>query len=183
MFTPVARLASIWTVLAFATADDYETGQIDIKLAYLNGELTSDKVIFMKQVPGYEVDSHEKRAKVYQLKKSLYGIKQAGCRWYQKLVEIMTKLGFKRCEGDQAVFYRQCKETGVLVVVLVHVDNCTIMGKSQMLIDRFKGEIAKHVDITDMGTLHWILGIEVRRICEEIKLMLSQKAYIESILC
>ena len=73
MFTPVARLASIWTVLAFAAAEDYETGQIDIKSAYLNGELTSDEVIFMKQAPGYEVDGCEKGAKVYQLKKSLYG--------------------------------------------------------------------------------------------------------------
>ena len=94
----------------------------------------------------------------------------------------MTKLGFKRCEGDQAVFYRRCKETGVLIVVLVHVDNCTIVGNSQALINRFKGEIAKHVEITDMGTLHWILGIEVWHIHEERKLMLSQKAYIELIL-
>ena len=70
----------------------------------------------------------------------------------------------------------------MLIVVLVHVDDCTIMGKSQVLIDRFKGEIAKHVEIMDMGTLHWILGIEVWCICEERKLMLSQKAYIESIL-
>ena len=48
--------------------------------------------------------------------------------------------------------------------------------------DRFKAEIRKHVDITDMGNLHWILGIEVRCIHEEKKLLLSQKAYIESIL-
>jgi hypothetical protein len=54
-FAPVARLASIRTVLAFAAAEDYETGQIDIKGAYLNGELTNDKVIYMKQPPGYSV--------------------------------------------------------------------------------------------------------------------------------
>ena len=40
--------------LAFAAAEDYETGQIDIKGAYLNGKLTEDEVIFMKQPPGYE---------------------------------------------------------------------------------------------------------------------------------
>src|ERR1700678_1210491 len=53
-FAPVACLASIRTVLAFAAAEDYETGQIDIKGAYLNGELTNDEVIFMRQPPGYE---------------------------------------------------------------------------------------------------------------------------------
>ena len=48
-FAPVACLASIRTVLAFAAAENYETGQIDIKSAYLNGELTDDEVIFMRQ--------------------------------------------------------------------------------------------------------------------------------------
>src|SRR6266511_185908 len=52
-FAPVAHLASICAVLTFAAAKIYETGQIDIKDAYLNGELTNDKVIYMKQPPGY----------------------------------------------------------------------------------------------------------------------------------
>ena len=52
-YAPVARLASIRTVLAFAAAEDLETGQIDIKGAYLNGELTDEEVIYMKQPPGY----------------------------------------------------------------------------------------------------------------------------------
>ena len=181
-FAPVARLASIRTVLAFAAAEDYETGQIDVKAAYLNGKLTEDEVIFMKQAPGYEEAGEGGKVKVLRLWKTLYGLKQAGRRWYQKLVEIMTKLGFSRCEGDQAVFYRRCEKTNVLIIVLVHVDDCSIVGKSKALIARFKVEIAKFVDITDMGELHWILGIEVRRIREERKLLLSQKSYIDSIL-
>ena len=102
-FAPVARLASIRTVLAFAAAEDYETGQIDIKAAYLNGELTEDERIFMKQAPGYEEVSEDGKVKVLRLWKTLYGLKQAGRRWYHKLVFIMSKLGFSRCEGDQAV--------------------------------------------------------------------------------
>jgi hypothetical protein len=123
-FAPVARLASIRTVLAFAAAEDYETGQIDIKAADLNGELTEDEVIFMKQAPGYEEVSDDGKVRVLRLWKTLYGLKQAGRRWYHKLVEIMTKLGFTRCGGDQAVFFRRCEKTGVLIIVLVHVDYC-----------------------------------------------------------
>ena len=79
-FAPVARLASIRTVLAFAAAEDYETGQIDIKAAYLNGELTKDEKIYMKQAPGYEEPGESGKVAVYKLKKSLYGLKQAGRR-------------------------------------------------------------------------------------------------------
>lgn len=70
----------------------------------------------------------------------------------------------------------------MLMVVLVHVDDCTIVGSSDLLIEIFKVEIAKNVDITDLGKLHWILGIEVRQIREERKILLSQKSYIDSIL-
>jgi Reverse transcriptase (RNA-dependent DNA polymerase) len=70
----------------------------------------------------------------------------------------------------------------VLIIVLVHVDNCTIVRKGQGLITRFKVEIAKHIDISDLGDLHWILGIEVLRIHKERTLLLSQRSYIDSIL-
>jgi len=57
-FAPVATLASIRTVLAMAARSDLELHQIDIKGAYLNGTLTDDKVIYMRQPPGFESADH-----------------------------------------------------------------------------------------------------------------------------
>jgi len=90
-------------------------------------------------------------------------------------------LGFARCDVDQAVFFR--REGNSFIIVLVHIDDCTIVAMSQPLIIKFKIEIAKHVDITDLGELHWILGIKVCRIREERIIFLSQCSYLESILC
>jgi hypothetical protein len=123
-FAPVARLASIRAVLTIAAIKDYEIHQIDIKGAYLDEILTSDEVIFMKQPPGYP--SLSSSGKVCRLWKTLYGSKQSGRHWYQKLVEIMvTHLGFTQCEVDQAIFFHQQKKA--LIIVLVHVDDCTLM--------------------------------------------------------
>ena len=161
-----------------AAVNDYEIHQIDIKGAYLNGKLTSEETIFMKQPPGYAASGlHDK---VCRLLKTLYGLKQSGRRWYQCLVEIMKLLGFLQCEVDQAVFYRR-KGTG-LVIVLVHVNDCTIVATTKFLIENFKITIAKHVEISDLGELHWILGIEVRRERENKKIFFSQRAYLDSIL-
>ena len=99
-FVPVARLASIRAVLAFAASENLETGQIDIKGAYLDGELTDNECIYMRQPPGYAQGTL-----VCKLHKTLYGLKKSGRRWYQKLVGIMTILKFKRSKVDQAVFY------------------------------------------------------------------------------
>ena len=131
----------------------------------------------MKQPPGYPVSNIP--GQVCRLKKTLYGLKQSGRRWYQRLVEIMQGIGFKRCEIDQAVFYRRKGTT--LMIVLVHVDDCTMV-TSITLIVKFKIEITKYVAITDLGELHWILGIEVKHIRENCTIHLSQCSYIESTL-
>ena len=60
MFAPVAKLAVIRSVLVMAAAKDLELHQIDIKGAYLNGELTGHEVIFMQQPPGYHAPGSAK---------------------------------------------------------------------------------------------------------------------------
>ena len=66
-------------------------------------------------------------------------------------------------------------------MVLVHVDDCMIAWTSITLILRFKVEISKYINITNLGKLNWILGIEVTHIQENQTIHLSQKSYIESV--
>jgi hypothetical protein len=103
-FAPVAKLTSIRTVLAMAAAEDMELHQINIKGEYLNGELTECETIYMSQPPGYHAPNST--GKVCRLHKTLYGLKQSGRCWYQKLINIMLKLGFARCDVNQAVFFK-----------------------------------------------------------------------------
>ena len=178
-YAPVARLSSIRTILALAARNDMELHQIDIKGAYLNGELTDDEAIYMRQPPGYASKDHPNH--VCRLLKTLYGLKQAGRRWYQKLVQILVdELKFTRCEVDQAVFFKR-EDDGKLSVVAVHVDDCTIAASSLALVEDLKRRMSEHVEITDMGELHWLLGIEVKRDREERTISLSQRSYIDSI--
>ena len=106
---------------------------------------------------------------------------QAGVarRWYQKLVEIMTKLKFMRSKVDSAVFHRRDELLKMLIIILVHVDDCSIAGCLKSVIQKFKLEIQKYVQITDLGDLHWILGIEVCQIWEDKRIMLSQHSYTQ----
>jgi hypothetical protein len=177
-FAPVARLASIRSVLAIAADLDMELHQIDIKGAYLNGQLTSQERIYMRQPPGYAEPGTPPL--VCRLRKTLYGLKQSGRRWYQRLCQIMTALGFERCDVDMAVFYRRRGDE--VTVVLVHVDDCTICASHFPLIPEFKQQISKHVEISDLGELHWLLGIEVKRDRTHRLILLSQRSYIDAIL-
>ena len=69
-----------------------------------------------------------------------------------------------------------------MIVVLVHVDDCTIAATNIKLVSDFKAHMAQHIKITDLGELHWLLGIKIK--CDRNKktIHLSQHSYISSIL-
>lgn len=181
MFAPVACLTSIHTVLALAACLDMEAHQIDIKGAYLYGTLNTNKVIYMQQPTGFV--SKEYPNWVCQLVKTLYSLKQSGRRWYQKLVEIIIgHLKFTQCDVDQAVFFK-CTTDGGPIIIVVHVDDCTITATSIAMISEFKSNMKKYVEVTDLGELHWLLGIEIVRNREACTISMSQHSYINSITC
>jgi transposase InsO family protein len=179
-YAPVAKLASSRAIIAMANRLRLELHQVDIKGAYLNGVLGANEVLYMQHPPGYKaVDAG---TRVLRLVKTLYGLKQSGRRWYQKLTSIFTSLGFSQCQVDQAVFYKMNAAARVTTVVAVHVDDCTIAASTPELVADLKDGLRKHVEVTDLGQLHWMLGIEVRRDREANTIHLSQRAYIDSIL-
>ena len=73
-YSPVARLASIRTILAIAACNDWEIDTFDFNGAYLNGELNDNEQIYMEPPPRYCNQGES----VKFLLKSLYGLKQAG---------------------------------------------------------------------------------------------------------
>jgi hypothetical protein len=179
-YAPVARLASSRAIIALANRLGLELHQIDIKGAYLNGVLNDNEVLYMQHPPGYKPS--DAAARVLRLIKMLYGLKQAGRRWYQKLYSIFIALGFKRCSVDHAVFYKIDVRKGEIIITAVHVDDCTIAATCLRLIEELKAGLRQHVEVTDLGELHWMLGIEIKRDRDARTIHLSQRAYIDAIL-
>jgi hypothetical protein len=99
-FAPVVKWSSIRILLALAARLDLEVHQMDVTMAFLNGELEHE--IFMQPPPGSA--DHGRSDIVWKLEKSLYGLKQASCAWYLKAKQELTKIGFVRCDSDHAVF-------------------------------------------------------------------------------
>jgi len=72
-FAPIAKWITIQTLFAFATQNDWKVHQMDVKTAFLNGDLK--KIVFMSQPEGFVMKGQEHKA--CKLVKSLYGLKQA----------------------------------------------------------------------------------------------------------
>jgi hypothetical protein len=159
-FAPIARMVSIRTVLALAARHNWEIHQVDVKSAYLYGELNEDEVIYMRPPPGDIKICGDKH--VLRLLKALYGLKQSGRRWYQVLRKILSDIGLTRSEHDHAVFFK--RENNILTTILLaHVDDFTITAATPALIKATKDGLRKSLEIHDMGEIHWMLGLEIKR--------------------
>ncbi|RVW64797.1 Retrovirus-related Pol polyprotein from transposon TNT 1-94 [Vitis vinifera] len=97
VFAPVARMETIRLVVALAAQRKWTIYQLDVKSAFLHGELNEE--VFVEQPCGYVQKGHEQ--KVYKLKKALYGLKQAPRAWYSRIEAYFMKEDFKRSMKDE----------------------------------------------------------------------------------
>jgi hypothetical protein len=174
VFAPVARMEAVRLLLALAAQEGWQVHHMDVKTAFLNGDLQEE--VYVQQAPGFAQPRLEH--KVYKLHKALYGLHQAPRAWNQKLDEQLGILGFIKCPFEHAIY---CRGGGIeRLVVGVYVDDLVITGPNSSSIQKFKAEMTKVFKMSDLGLLSYYLGIEVRQ--EAAGISLSQRSYAEKIL-
>uniref|UniRef100_A0A2N9EBZ3 Reverse transcriptase Ty1/copia-type domain-containing protein n=1 Tax=Fagus sylvatica TaxID=28930 RepID=A0A2N9EBZ3_FAGSY len=173
-YSPVTRITSIRMLIAIAVLYNLEIHQMDIKTAFLNGEL--DEEIYMEQPEGFIVPGKEK--KVCRLVKSLYGLKQAPKQWHEKFDNAMMSNGFRINECDKCVYVKNT--TSGYVIVCLYVDDMLIMSSNNGIIKATKRMLNSKFDMKDLGVADVILGIKITRTSDG--LVLSQSHYIKKVL-
>ena len=120
VFAPVARIETVRLILALAANRSWKVHHLDVKTAFLNGELIED--VYVSQPEGFEKKGQEKM--VLKLRKALYSLKQAPRAWNVKLDGSLKKIGFKKCVTEPVVYTRG---QGLSKLVLgVYVDDLLV---------------------------------------------------------
>jgi len=174
-YAPVARIATIRLLIAIAAIHKLVIHQMDVKTAFLNGEL--DEEIYMEQPEGFVMPGQEK--KVCRLRKSLYGLKQAPKQWHQKFDQVILAYGFNINESDKCV-YTKFDGKGNGVIICLYVDDMLIFGTDLYQVQLTKRILSSEFDMKDMGQANVILGIRIIRDDESITL--TQSHYTEKVL-
>nr|GEU39297.1 retrovirus-related Pol polyprotein from transposon TNT 1-94 [Tanacetum cinerariifolium] len=102
-FAPVARLEAIRIFLAYAAHKNMVVYQMDVKTAFLNGNLREE--VYVSQLDGF-VDQDNPNH-VYKLKKALYGLKQAPRAWYDMLLSFLISQDFSKGSVNPTLFLRR----------------------------------------------------------------------------
>ena len=153
--SPVTRITSIRVLFALASFFDLVVRQMDVKTAFLNGEL--EEKIYMGKPDGFIITSQEH--KVCKLDKSLYGLKQAPKQWHTKFDSLLIDNGFKINESDKCMYVKYVNN--MCTIICLYVDDMLIFGSNIHVVNEVKSLLCVNFDMKDLGNTSVILGIKV----------------------
>ncbi|KAK8950761.1 hypothetical protein KSP39_PZI003380 [Platanthera zijinensis] len=174
VYSPVCHLSTIRILLALASIENFIVHQMDVKTAFLNGEL--DEEIYMAQPEGYV--QKDQKDKVCKLDKSIYGLKQAPKMWHMKFDQVVKSLGFQSSLSDKCLYHRSLSNQ--TVIICLYVDDMLILGSNLAAVRDIKSTLAEAFDMKDLGPVDTLLGMKLR--VDKGRVTLSQAHYIEQLL-
>jgi len=163
IYAPVSKYATLRALLAHVAGNDYELHQLDVKTAFLQGEL--EETVYVQQPPGYE----ERGDKVCRLHRALYGLKQAPRAWHQRLKAELESNGFTESAADPGLFI------GGKALLLVYVDDLLIAAPDAATVDAVKKTLLAAFDARDLGKAEFFLGMRLERQRDARTLKLTQE--------
>jgi hypothetical protein len=162
-------------LLSLATSRGLIIHQMDVKMAFLNGELEEE--IYMDQPDGFIANGQE--CMVCKLLKSLYGLKQAPKQWHEKFNRALTYANFVVNEAKICVYYRYGGGEGV--ILCLYVDDILIFGTSLNVIKEVKDLLSNNFEMKNLGEADVIFNVKLLREGNG-GITLSLSHYVEKVL-
>ena len=181
-FAPTAKFKSICIVLNLAAIHDWEIYGLDIENAFLESDL--DATIYMN-LPKDVYRQPDGKPVVVKLKKSLYGLKQAGELFYKLMRRILTTEGLemKCCIHDMCVFTFFDDETNERVITVLWVDDIIVTGNSLAIVNRIIDHIeSKVTKMQNLGEITRYIGIDMVRDRVNHTLELTQVPFTKAVI-
>jgi hypothetical protein len=152
-FSPISKKDSFRIVMALVAHYDLELHQMDVKTAFLNGDLY--ETIYMAQPEGFVVNGKEQMA--YKLNKLIYGLKQASRQWNLKFDQVIKKFWFRENDVDNCIYMKT--KGGKFIILVLYVDDILLASSDKNMLHETKGFLSSNFDMKDLGEalMFWAL--------------------------
>lgn len=182
-YAPVSRHATLRTFLSVAAHRGWEVHQLDIKTAFLHGDIDTD--VYMSQPPGFV----EGTGLVCKLTKCLYGLKQAPRAWYMKQSEALRTLGFRPVSADSSFWVQGTTAIAYLPKVSSDsafltsvVDDMLVSSPDSARTKRQIAAILHRFEGTHSGIAHLYVGMKLTWYPNNHSVLLTQQAHVQELL-
>ena len=165
-FSPVATETTVRTAIAMALYrqnEEWTIEMIDIEAAFLNAELESDRPVYAEWPEGMVelgfITEEEKKEFCIKLTRAMHGGVDVPSLFMKTLCKYLTKeMKMTQSLVDPCLYYWKSKVDEVILMAVVHVDDVLLIGRKTK-IEKFKLEIQKRFNISDLGRLKKHLGV------------------------
>eukprot|EP00253_Pinus_taeda_P022397 PITA_22397 len=171
-FTPAARLEAMF--LALSSFQKFKVFQMDVKSAFLNGDLNEE--VYIEQPDGFILANDPNL--VCRLKKALYCLKQAPRAWYYRLDKYLHQQGFIKGSTDSNLYIKVNNEK--LLILVVYVDDIIFGSNEEDMSQKFALVMQKEFEMSMLGELTYFLGLQVQQ--KKDGIFLLQTKYLKQIL-
>ena len=188
-YAPVAKIASVRILLAWAAVQDLEIFQFDCKTAFLHAKLRHP--LYARPFSGYPTSSP---SKVLLILAALYGLRQSAYEFYVLICSLLLDLGMIRCEVDHGIFMGEWSSSPdpsiampadgspLLLYVPLHVDDGLAITNSPSLYAWFISTLSTRLRIVDLGPCSKFLNILILWDRPNRRLWLSSHIYVSELL-
>ncbi|GJR76578.1 retrovirus-related pol polyprotein from transposon TNT 1-94 [Tanacetum coccineum] len=173
-FAPIARIETIRIFIANTTNKNMTIFQMDVKTAFLNGELKEE--VYISQPEGF-VDQ-DNPSHVYKLKKALYSLKQAPRAWYDMLSSFLLSQHLSKGAVDLTLF--TWKAGHDLLLVQIYVDDIIFASTNTAMCNKFANMMITKFKMLMMGHMSFFLGLQISQ--SPRGMFLNQSKYASEII-
>eukprot|EP00268_Persea_americana_P057098 TRINITY_DN681_c0_g8_i1.p1 TRINITY_DN681_c0_g8~~TRINITY_DN681_c0_g8_i1.p1 ORF type:complete len:146 (-),score=12.44 TRINITY_DN681_c0_g8_i1:509-946(-) len=145
-------MTTVRILLALAASQSLPLFQIDVKNAFLHGDLNEE--VYMRPPLGLPSSSSHMACK---LRKSLYGLKQAPRAWFDKFRRTLLSANFHQSQYDPSLFL--CHTSRGITILLVCVNDIIISGNDHDNILQLQKSLHASFHMKDLGPLTYFLGL------------------------
>ena len=96
-----------------------------------------------------------------KLKRSLYGLKQSGRMWYNRLSEYLVQKGYSNSDDCPCVFIKRFSSG--FCIISVYVDDISIIGNSKS-IDEARNHLKTEFEMKDLGKTKFCIGLQIEHL-------------------
>jgi hypothetical protein len=167
------KYTSIRNIIAIAAELGWRIHQMDVKTSFLNGFIEEE--VYIEKPQGFELSDRETH--VCLLRKALYGLKQAPRAWYSQIDTYLLQMGFEKSDADENLYFIIRDED--MLILILYLDDVFITGAEDLIVECKLG-LASEFEMSDIGLMHYFLGMEVWQ--EEGHIFLGKGKYASDIL-
>ena len=170
-YAPVVSFTVVRIFLYLTMCLGMRIGQLDVKTAFLNGELAESVwVMSPRGIPGV-------KSQCYRLKKAMYGLKQAHLAWHTKLCTDLNGIGFFELPSAPCVFRRKCVDGMFYEYILVYVDDLLVLAHTTAARNAIVEELKSLYKLRVADGVTLFLGVQLKWTTDSHGHLTSLKMY------